>query len=87
MFNRRLSVEWSIATIDVAALGWSTRHGGEVRRLRIGGIMKRQDATRDPRGWGPFSGRQLTTVIVALVVGVLGYPFAAGAASAVFTSE
>jgi uncharacterized protein YjbI with pentapeptide repeats len=48
--------------------------------------MKRQDATRDPRGWGPFSGRQLTTVIVALVVGVLGYPFAAGAASAVFTS-
>ncbi len=48
--------------------------------------MRRQAKTRDVRGWGPFTGRQLTVVISALVVGALGYPFAAGAADAVFTS-
>ena len=33
---------------------------------------------RNGRGWGPFSGGQLTTIIVAIAV-VAGFPFAAGA--------
>jgi hypothetical protein len=39
------------------------------------------------RGWGPFTGRQLTIVILALIAGVVAYPFAAAAANAVFTSN
>ena len=49
------------------------------------GASKRR--RREGRGLGPFSGGQLTTVIVALVFGVVAYPFAAGAASAIFTSK
>jgi hypothetical protein len=49
--------------------------------------MRVRDTAERGRGWGPFTGRQLTTVIVAVCATVVLMPFAAGAASAVFTSS
>jgi hypothetical protein len=42
---------------------------------------------RKERGLGPFTGRQLTTIIVTLIVGVVAYPIAADATSAAFSNN
>jgi hypothetical protein len=60
------------------------KHSSNVTELGGEAGAKRRRPER--RGWGPFTGRQLTIVVVALVFGVVAYPFAAGAASAAFTS-
>jgi len=45
------------------------------------------EAGRGARRLGPFTGGQLAIIIVALMIGVLCYPLAAGAANAIFSNN
>ena len=49
--------------------------------------MRVRDMTERGRGWGPFTGRQLTTIVCVAVVAMVMIPTAAIAAGGSFTSK
>jgi hypothetical protein len=49
--------------------------------------MRKEVRRQRGTGLGPFTGRQLTIIIVALIIGVVAYPIAADASSAAFSNN
>src|SRR5689334_20603191 len=48
--------------------------------------MRGRESSEHGRGWGPFSGRQLATIVCVGIVALVGIPTAALAATGAFSS-